>query len=117
MENPNMQHVPSEILPQLANMKHYTVVILKKGPNYDSAETQKIIQAEHLPYIFKLRAEGKMLLTMPVMDNTDVAAVGVYNSLDKEELKKLTESDPAIQKGIFTYELMGAIGMNGDKLV
>jgi hypothetical protein len=29
-----------------------------------------------------------MLLSMPVMDNTDVAAVGIYNSLDKEELKK-----------------------------
>ena len=117
MENPNFQFVPADILPQLANMKPYTVIILKKGPQYDSAETQKIIQSEHLPHTFKLRAEGKLLLSMPVMDNSDVAAVGVYNSLDKEELKKLTEADPAIQKGIFTYELLNSVGMKGDTLV
>ncbi|MFC5270396.1 hypothetical protein [Adhaeribacter terreus] len=116
MENP-FQFVPADIMPQLANMKPYTVIILKKGPNFDSAETLKIIQAEHLPYIFNLRAEGKMLLTLPVQDNTDVAAVGVYNSLDKEEIQKLTEADPAIQKGVFTYELMNSIGMKGDTLV
>ncbi|MBK0404727.1 hypothetical protein I5M27_17165 [Adhaeribacter sp. BT258] len=117
MENPNFQFVPQDILPQMANMKPYTILLLKKGPEFSSSEAQKIIQAEHLPHLFKLRAEGKMLLSMPVMDNTDVAAVGIYNSLDKAALAKLTETDPAVQKGVFTYELLNSVGMKGDTLV
>ena len=54
---------------------------------------------------------------MPVMDNTDVAAIGIYNSLNKEELKQLTDTDPAVQKGVFTYELLNSVGMKGDTLV
>jgi uncharacterized protein YciI len=117
MENPNFQFVPADILPQLGNMKPYTILLLKKGPEFNSADAQKIIQSEHLPHLFKLRAEGKMLLSMPVMDNTDVTAIGIYDSLDKEELKKITDTDPAVQKGIFTYELLNSVGMKGDTLV
>lgn len=117
MENPNFQFVPADILPQMANMKPYTVLILKKGPQFTSEAAQQIIQAEHLPHLFKLRNEGKMLLSMPVMDNSDIAAVGIYDSLDKEELKKITEQDPAVQKGVFTYELLNSVGMKGDTLV
>ena len=104
-------------MPQMAYMKPYTVLLLKKGPQFASEEAQKIIQAEHLPHLFKLRNEGKMLLSMPVMDNTDVAAVGIYNSLNKEELKKLTETEPAVLKGVFTYELLNSVGMKGDTMV
>jgi hypothetical protein len=66
--------------------------------------------------LFRLRAEGKMTMSMPVIDNTDVSAIGVYTSLDKEEVKRLTENDPAVQQGIFTYELLSCIGMQGDSL-
>ena len=117
MENPNFQFVPQDILPQMAIMRPYTILLLKKGPQFTSEEAQKIIQAEHLPHLFKLRNEGKMLLSMPIMDNTDVAAIGIYNSLDKAELAALTETDPAVQKGVFTYELLNSVGMQGDTLV
>src|SRR5687767_12530218 len=110
MENPNFQFVPADILAQMGNMKPYTILLFKKGPEFNSADAQKIIQSEHLPHLFKLRAEGKLLLTMPVKDNTDLAGIAIYDSLDKEELKKLTESDQAVQKGVFIYELLNSMG-------
>lgn len=116
MENPNFQFVPADILAQMGNMKPYTILLLKKGPEFDSADAQQIIQSEHLPHLFKLRAEGKMLLAMPIKDNTDLTGIAIYDSMDKEELKKLTETDPGVQKGVFTYELLNSMGIKGDTL-
>ena len=117
MENPNFQFVPADILAQMGNMKPYTILLLKKGPEFNSDNAQKIIQSEHLPHLFKLRAEGKMLLTMPIKENSDITGFGIYDSIDKDELKKITESDPAILKGILTYELLNSAGIKGDTLV
>lgn len=116
MQLPDLKHVPQHILPQLANMKPYLLMLQKKGPNYNNAYAQQIIQAEHLPYLFRLREEGTVLLSIPVMDNTDVTAIAIYSVIDKEEAKRLTEADPGVQKGIFVYELLSCIGMKGDTL-
>jgi hypothetical protein len=43
-------------------------------------------------------------LTMPVMDNNrNLAAAAIYNTTDKEEVKRLMDKDPAIMAGVFTY--------------
>jgi hypothetical protein len=58
-----------------------------------------------------------MVLTMPVMDNnSDIAAVAVYNTADKKEVKKLVEKDPAIKAGVFDYQIITGMGLPGDKL-
>ncbi len=111
------EHVPPQILAQLANLKLYTVVLLYKGENYQSAPTQQIIQGEHLPYLFSLREQGIVLLSIPIMDNSQVAAVAVYNTPDKEVVRAHVENDPALIKNIFTYELLSGMGMKGDTLL
>jgi len=56
-------------------------------------------------------------LTMPVMDNeTNLAAVAIYNTKDKEEVKRLMDNDPAIMAGVFNYEIVTGMGLPGDKL-
>ena len=97
-------------------MRPFTLLLQKKGLRFSSEDAQQIIQSEHLPHHFRLREEGKVLLTLPVIDNTDVSAIAVYNAKDKEEIRTWTDSDPAVQKGIFVYELFQCMGMKGDFL-
>ncbi|WP_205510815.1 hypothetical protein [Longitalea arenae] len=117
MSNPVFQFVSPEILAKLANIKPYVIVVLTKGENYGLSDSPRIIQSEHLPYIFQQRRDNHMVLTMPIMDNdTKLAAVAVYNTTDKEEVKNLMEKDPAIMAGVFDYEIVTGMGLPGDKL-
>jgi uncharacterized protein YciI len=116
MSNSAFQFVPEDLLPKLASIKPYILLILTKGENYGISDTPRIIQSEHLPYVFKQRENGIMLLTMPVMDDTNITAVAVYNTTDKEEVRKLVAKDPAIEAGIFNYEIVTALGLPGDTL-
>lgn len=116
MQAPGFKYVDAQILQQLSNMKPYTLLIFRKGQAYDSAETEKIIQSQHLPYLFTLREKGAVALSLPIMDNTDMLAIAVYTIANKEEVKKLVEKDPAVMAGVFSYELLFCMGMKADTL-
>jgi hypothetical protein len=92
MSNPAFQFVAPDVMSKLATIKPYVLVILTKGENYGLSDTPRIIQSEHLPYIFEQRRDNQMVLTMPIMDNdSHLAAVAVYNTTDKEEVKGLLD--------------------------
>ncbi|HEX9511456.1 MAG TPA: YciI family protein [Puia sp.] len=116
MSAPNLEFVPQELLPQLAKIRPYVLLLLTKGANYGRPDTRRIIQSEHLPYTFQQRAEGILALTMPVNDDTRIAAIGIYAGRSKEEVKKLVEDDPAVKAGIFEYEIVNSMGLQGDVL-
>src|SRR6185369_3085505 len=103
MTNTAFEFVPEQIVPKLAKLKPYVLLILKKGENYGFSDTPRIIQSEHLPYVFKQREEdGIMVLTMPIIDNTtEFTAIAIYNTTDKEKVRELVEKDPAVMAGIF----------------
>ena len=117
MSNSAFQFASPEVLTKLASIKPYVLVILTKGENYGLSDTPRIIQSEHLTYIFEQRRDNEMVLTMPVMDNnSNIAAVAIYNTTDKDEVKRLMDKDPAIMAGVFTYEIVTGMGLPGDKL-
>ena len=117
MSNATMEFVPEEIIPKLAKLKPYVLLILKKGENYGMSDTPRIIQSEHLPYVFKQREDGMMSLTMPIMDNsTEFTAIAIYNTTDKEKVRELVVKDPAVMAGIFDYEIVSSVGLCGDTL-
>lgn len=117
MSNPMFQFASPEVLSKLASIKPYVILLLTKGKNYGLSDTPRIIQSEHLPYVLQQREDNIMVLTMPVMDDkTSVAAVAVYNTTDKERVQQLVEKDPAIQAGVFDYEIVMGMGLPGDKL-
>lgn len=117
MNTPNLEFVPPELLPQLAKIRPYILLLLTKGPHYFDADARRIIQSGHLPYTFQQRDEGVLVLTMPVNDdNTRIAAVGIYNGLTKEEVALRIENDPAVKAGIFEYEIVHSMGLQGDTL-
>lgn len=117
MSTQNFPHNTPGIEIELSKLKPYLIVILKKSINYHKPDSQNIIQTEHLPYIFNLKSKGIMAIPMPVRDETDIAAIGVFVSNNKEEAGKIMDNDPAVIKGIFTYLLLNAIGLQGDSLL
>jgi hypothetical protein len=114
---PNVEFVPPEFLPRLAKIRPYVLVLLTKGASYFDPDSRRILQSGHLPYSFKQRDEGVLVLTMPVYeDNTRIAAVGIYSGLPKEEVQLLMENDPAVKAGIFEFEIVNSMGLQGDFL-
>src|SRR6516165_7935270 len=63
-----------ELLP---TAKPYSVVILKKGPNFDDGTAPGIIW-EHGRRNFGLRDDGVMPVVLPVTDGSDVCGICVF---------------------------------------
>jgi hypothetical protein len=55
--NPIFQFASPEVLSKLATIRPYVILILTKGENYGLSDTPRIIQSEHLPYVFQQREE------------------------------------------------------------
>lgn len=110
------QYVPQDILPRLVDLTPYTLVVLRKGENYHNDNAIEVIQSLHLPYLFRQRDEGILVLTFPIMDQTELAAIAIYNTQSKQEVSEWLEDDPAVKDGIFTYEVVAGLGLKGDML-
>jgi len=101
----------------LAKGKQYFLVIYKKGGGVDfTKEEADKIQWDHLRYLFGLRAQGNLLLNGLVSDNQEFTGIGIFNSSDKEEIKRWMDEDPLIKVGKRSYELYPYFGIPGDRL-
>ncbi len=101
----------------LATGKQYFCVLYRKGGGMDfSKEEADKIQWDHLRYLFGLRAAGKLLLNGPLSDNPQFTGIGIFNSIDKEEISRWMDEDPLIKVGKRSYELYPYFGIPGDRL-
>ncbi len=87
-------------------MKKYVLAILKKGPkrNQDS-KTREKIEAAHLRNIIRLAKEKKLVFAGPVLDDSDLQGIFIFDVREISEAKALVQSDPAIQSGRLVMEL------------
>jgi len=95
-------------------MKSYCIVILKPGPNrYISGVEQ--IKWEHVRRNFLLRFEGKLPIVSPVADGCGISGIGIFNA-GIDETRSIMEKDPAVAKGVFSYEIHSCRSFPGDCL-
>jgi uncharacterized protein YciI len=101
---------------KVASGKQYCLRIYKAGPNRNQppAEAERI-QKEHLRYLFQLHAEGKLLINGPV-DDPVLRGMSIFNTTDKEEVKRLSDRDPAVEAGRLVYEVYSWFGIPGQCL-
>lgn len=101
----------------ISSGKHYCIRFFKAGPerNQSPAEAEKI-QAEHLRYLMQLRAECKLLINGPVIDDQVLKGISIFNTTDKDEVKRLSDEDPAVKAGRLVYEIYDWFGLPGDCL-
>lgn len=87
-------------------MKPYVLAFLKRGPNrnQDSAYAAQL-QKSHLENIGRLAEEGKLVVAGPFLDTGSIRGIYIFNVSTKEEARKLTLTDPAIQAGRLVMEL------------
>ena len=92
----------------------FTVVLLKDGPNAD-AENRAELQWEHGRRNFKLREQGSLAIVCPVMDDSELAGVGVFTT-SPDETARIMDADPGVQAGVFVYEVHPVRSFPGDAL-
>jgi hypothetical protein len=100
-----------EMLPK---SREYTIVLLKEGPGANQPDVQKIIW-EHGRRNFALRADGILSVVCPVTEETGLSGLCIFNTT-VDESRKIMNEDPAVQAGIFVYEVHPCRGFPGDRL-
>ncbi|MGV9669688.1 MULTISPECIES: hypothetical protein [unclassified Gordonia (in: high G+C Gram-positive bacteria)] len=92
----------------------YVVAVLKAGPAYGSDEAPGIIR-EHGRRLIALRKAGDLVVVLPAQDDTDFCGVGVFDR-SVETVTQLMNDDPAVQTGVFTFDVHPVQGFPGDAL-
>jgi len=98
----------------LGTTRGYTVVILKDGPNRTMAGADGLVW-EHGRRNFELRADGRLAIVCPVLDDTEVDGIGIFTT-SAEETAQIMDGDPAVAAGVFVYEVHPVRSFPGDAL-
>lgn len=111
-----MTTITDEYMQQMmTKTKAYCLVLLKPGPGAnDYPEIKKLIW-EHGRRNFSLRADGLLSIVCPVTEETGISGLGIFNA-SIEETKKIMDGDPAVQAGVFVYEVHPCRSFPGDSL-
>ena len=99
---------------ELGTARPYTVVILRKGPNYAGADA-RAVSWEHGKRNMQLRLAGKLNVVIPLTDDGEIRGVGVIN-LPVDEVEALLVDDPALQAGVLMAEYRAGLSFPGDTL-
>ncbi|MGV9827240.1 MULTISPECIES: hypothetical protein [unclassified Gordonia (in: high G+C Gram-positive bacteria)] len=94
--------------------QNYSIVILRSGPNFGTPDTGPLM-LEHGRRTLALRKAGDLAVVLPVVDDSDVRGVGVFDR-DVETTTALMNDDPAVQAGVIAFEVHPAQGLPGDAL-
>lgn len=111
-------NITNEFIRQrVATGRKYCLRLFKAGHNRNQPEAEaEKIQMEHLRYLMQLRDEGKLLINGPVIDDTELRGISIFNTTDREEVMRLSDADPAVIAGRLVYEIYEWFGIPGDCL-
>ena len=93
-------------------MKSYVYVLLKTGPAKitDTEKRSKLFRG-HFSNMGRLAEAGKLVMAGPFDDpNGVMRGMFIFNVKTVEEAKRLVETDPAVEAGIFEYEMTKLYG-------
>lgn len=89
-------------------MKPYTIVMLTTGTTKieDKAKMGELMKW-HMSNIGKLANEGKIVVAGPFLEKNkeNYRGMFIFNTKSKEEAEQWVKTDPAVQAGVFSYEI------------
>ncbi|MBT2621974.1 MULTISPECIES: YciI family protein [Chryseobacterium] len=89
-------------------MKAYTIVMLTTGSAKieDKVKMGELMKG-HMANIGKLADEGKIIVAGPFLEKNKETYRGmfIFNTKSKEEAEQWVKTDPAVQAGVFSYEI------------
>lgn len=89
-------------------MKAYTIVMLTTGSAKIDDKTQmSTLMKGHMANIGKLADEGKIIVAGPFLEKNkeNYRGMFIFNTKSKEEAEQWVKTDPAVQAGVFSYEI------------
>ncbi|MBP2618442.1 YciI family protein [Chryseobacterium jejuense] len=94
-------------------MKPYTIVMLTTGTAKieDKAKMGSLMKG-HMENIGKLANEGKIVVAGPFLEKNkeNYRGMFIFNTKSKEEAEQWVKTDPAVQAGVFSYEIFSWYG-------
>jgi hypothetical protein len=99
----------------LTKTKEYHIILLKPGSRAEDHPDIKKLIWEHGRRNFSLRAGGVLSIVCPITAETGLSGIGIFNA-SAEETKNIMDGDPAVQAGIFVYEIHPCRSFPGDSL-
>ncbi|WP_288374732.1 YciI family protein [Chryseobacterium culicis] len=94
-------------------MKHYTMVMLTTGSVKMEDKTKMAeLMKGHMANIGKLADEGKIVVAGPFLEKNkeNYRGMFIFNTKSKEEAEQWVKTDPAVQAGVFNYEIFSWYG-------
>ncbi|WP_153397604.1 YciI family protein [Chryseobacterium vaccae] len=89
-------------------MKAYTIVMLTTGTAKieDKAKMGELMKG-HMGNITRLADEGKIVVAGPFLEKNkeNYRGMFIFNTKSKEEAEQWVKTDPAVQAGVFSYEI------------
>ena len=98
----------------ISKTKEYCIVLLKPGPEAAQPGVEKLVW-EHGRRNFALGADGLLPVVWPVTVEGDLSGFGIFNA-SIDETKKIMDGDPAVEAGVFVYEVYPCRSFPGDSL-
>ncbi|HTN78960.1 MAG TPA: hypothetical protein VMK16_04735 [Acidimicrobiales bacterium] len=98
----------------LQTTRGYVVGLLYQGPSYHDDDAREIVW-EHGRRNFGLRAPRVLNVVCPVMDDSDLCGVGIFDA-SADEVEAIMQSDPGVIAGVFRYEVHPCRSFPGDAL-
>lgn len=89
-------------------MKAYTIVMLTTGSTkIDDKAKMGALMKGHMANIGKLADEGKIIVAGPFLEKNkeNYRGMFIFNTKSKEEAEQWVKTDPAVQAGVFSYEI------------
>ncbi|REJ78662.1 MAG: hypothetical protein DWQ47_04215 [Acidobacteria bacterium] len=114
-EPPSNPNYDAELAKRLGadelGMRSYVFCVLKTGPAKieDAARRSELFRG-HFSNMGKLAEAGKLVLAGPFGDAEPWRGMYIFNVTTIEEAEELVKTDPAVEAGIFVYELKKLYG-------
>ncbi|UMQ40209.1 YciI family protein [Chryseobacterium sp. Y16C] len=102
------EKLASELGADKYGMKAYTIVMLTTGTTkIDDKNKMGELMKGHLANIGKLADEGKIIVAGPFLEQNmqNFRGMFIFNTKSKEEAEQWVKTDPAVQAGVFSYEI------------
>ncbi|SHE71255.1 YciI family protein [Chryseobacterium takakiae] len=107
-ENTFNQNLATKLGADQYGMKPYVIVMLTTGPAKieDKAKMTELMKG-HLANIGKLADEEKIVVAGPFLEKNkeNYRGMFIFNTQSKEEAEQWVKTDPAVQAGVFSYEI------------
>ena len=94
--------------------KLYTLALISRGPGWDTPDRDTVIW-EHGRRNHALRLDQVLAIVGPIPDDSPLVGLYIFDRTP-EEVEQIMGGDPAVQAGVFVFDVHPLVAFPGDGL-